>query len=153
MVGKVYARVSDERFGWFAAPDFEHRHGEPLRLASLSASCGVRNCATRALDAAGLEWIEVFLGGGMTAVIAAVSAGIAVGALAHRVVPPGVVEVADKFSLPPLPPSRSFCSRSALRTLAAAFREHRVHGAAKPAGRPRFVRKQPKAPDVKAPTP
>lgn len=128
--GEVLAR---ERYGWFAAPGFQHRQGEALRLASLAVSCGVRNVATRALDAAGMDWIEVFLGGGTAAVIAAVSAGLAVGALAHRIAPVGVVEVGEKLSLPPLPSSQIVLhstlsdarSRGALRTLAAAFREHR----------------------------
>lgn len=126
--------LSQERFGWFAAPGFEHREGEPLRLASLAASCGVRNIATRALDAASINWVEVFLGGGMAAVTAAVTAGLAVGALAYRVAPIGVMEVSEKLGLPPLPPSEIVLhstlsdvrSRGALRTLAAAFREHRA---------------------------
>jgi DNA-binding transcriptional LysR family regulator len=141
--------LCEERFGWFAAPEFEHRSREPLRLASLSASCGVRNGATRALDTAGVEWIEVFLGGGMAAVIAAVSAGIAVGALAHRVAPAGIVDVGAKFGLPPIPSSDLVLhsnlsdarSRSALRTLTATFREHRAQGSIKTAVRPRSIRR------------
>ena len=136
--------LCEERFGWFAAAGFERREGEPLRLASLSASCGVRNNATRALDAAGVEWVEVFLGGGMAAVIAAVSAGIAVGALAHRVVPAGVVDVGEAFGLPSIPSSEIVLhsslsdgrSRSALRTLTAAFRERRSERPAKRIARP-----------------
>jgi DNA-binding transcriptional LysR family regulator len=126
--------LAQERFGWFAAPSFEHREGEVVRLASLAASCGVRNIATRALNAAGVNWVEVFTGGGTAAVIAAVSAGLAVGALAHRVVPVGLVEVGERFALPALPPSEIVLhsnvsdarSRGALRTIAAAFREHRA---------------------------
>ena len=126
--------LTQERFGWFAAPGFEHREGEALRLASLAATCGVRNSATRALDAAGKSWIEVFVGGGMTAVVAAVSAGLAVAALAQRVAPLGMVEVGERLGLPPLPSSEIVLhstlsdarSRGALRTLAAAFREHRT---------------------------
>lgn len=129
--GEVLAR---ERFSWFAAPSFEHRENEPLRLASLSASCGVRNLATRALDAAGWPWVEVFTGGGTTAVAAAVSAGLAVGALAQRVIPLGVVDVSERLRLPRLPSSQIVLhstlsdqrSRGALRTIAAAFREHRT---------------------------
>ncbi|OJY61688.1 MULTISPECIES: LysR family transcriptional regulator [unclassified Rhizobium] len=126
--------LAQERFGWFASPGFVHREGEALRLASLAASCGVRNIATRTLDSAGVNWIEVFMGGGMTAVIAAVSAGLAVAALAHRVVPVGIVEVGERLGLPALPSSEIVLhsslsdarSRGALRTLAAAFREHRA---------------------------
>lgn len=127
-------RLSQERFGWFAAPGFEHRQGDPLRLASLAASCGVRNIATRTLDATGIGWVEVFLGGGMAAVSAAVTAGLAVAALARRVAPVGVVDVGEKLGLPPLPSSEIVLhstlsdarSRGALRTIAATFREHRL---------------------------
>jgi DNA-binding transcriptional LysR family regulator len=126
--------LAQERFGWFASPGFELRVGETVRLASLATSCGVRNVATRALDAAGKGWIEVFVGGGMSAVAAAVSAGLAVGALAQRVAPVGVVEVGEQLGLPALPTSEILLhsslsdarSRGALRTLAAAFREHRA---------------------------
>lgn len=126
--------LSQERFGWFAAPEFEHKEGDALRLASLAPSCGVRNAATRVLDAAGVNWVEVFLGGGTAAVIGAVSAGLAVAALAHRVAPVGAVEVGEKLGLPLLPSSEIVLhsnlsdarSRGALRTLAAAFREHRA---------------------------
>ncbi|MDR3464083.1 MAG: LysR family transcriptional regulator [Beijerinckiaceae bacterium] len=126
--------LAQERFGWFASPGFVHREGEALRLASLAASCGVRNIATRTLDSAGVNWIEVFMGGGMTAVIAAVSAGLAVAALAQRVAPVGIVEVGERLGLPALPSSEIVLhsslsdarSRGALRTLAAAFREHRA---------------------------
>ncbi|MGO6684566.1 LysR family transcriptional regulator [Rhizobium leguminosarum] len=130
--------LGPEHFGWFAAPQFEYRRGEPLRLAALSPSCGVHNIATHALDGAGIAWNEVFLGGGSLVMTAAVSAGLAVAAFSHRLAPVGSIEVSQRFSLPPLPSSEIVLhstltdarSRSALRTLAAAFREHRA--AAKP---------------------
>lgn len=122
--------LATERFGWFAAPGFQHRQDEPLRLAALSPLCGVRDIATRALDAAGISWTEVFLGGGSSAVIAAVSAGLAVAALSYRVAPAGSVDVGERFSLPRLPTSKIVLhstltdsrSRGALRNIAAAFR-------------------------------
>ncbi|MGX1790276.1 LysR family transcriptional regulator [Bosea sp. NPDC055332] len=125
--------LAPESFGWFAAPSFEHRQGEPLRLAMLSSSCGVRDIATKALDAAGIPWVEVFIGGGSIAVDAAVAAGLAVSAFSCRLAPAGTVEVSYRFGLPDLPTSEIVMvstltdarSRAALRTLAAAFREHR----------------------------
>jgi DNA-binding transcriptional LysR family regulator len=129
--------LAPERFGWFATPDFVYRKGESLRLAALSPSCGVRDIATRALDAAGIPWIEVFLGGGSSVVSDAVSAGLATAAFSWRLAPANSVEVSEKFDLPSLPSSEIILlstlsdtkSREALRTLAAAFREHRASAA------------------------
>lgn len=126
--------LGQEKFGWFAGPCFVHREGEPLRIAALAPSCNVRNIAARALDAAGISWVEVFVGGGMAAVAAAASAGLAVAAMAHRIAPVGVAEVGEKLKLPPLPSSDIVLhssltdarSRGTLRTLVAAFREHRT---------------------------
>lgn len=126
--------LGPEHFGWFATPQFEHQQGEPVRLAALAPSCGVRDVATRALDAIGIPWSEVFLGGGSSVVNAAVAAGLAIGAFSCRLAPPGTVEVSQRFGLPCLPSSEIVLhssltdskSREALRTLAAAFREHRA---------------------------
>jgi DNA-binding transcriptional LysR family regulator len=119
-----------EKFGWMAAPEFERRPDELLRLAAQSESCSVRSMAIAALDAAGIAWTEVFVGGGILTLGAAVSAGLAVAALARRVVPPGMIDAGPKLGLPPLP-SRDVMlytnvsdarARSSLRTLAAAIR-------------------------------
>jgi DNA-binding transcriptional LysR family regulator len=126
--------LSHERFGWFAAQAFEHRQGEPLRLAALAPTCGVRNLATQALDAAGIKWTEVFLGGGSSAVHAAVVAGLAIAPLSYRIAPSGTIDIGEKLGLPKLPPSEVVLhssltdrrSRAALGVLAAAFREHRT---------------------------
>ncbi|MCX5520852.1 LysR family transcriptional regulator [Kaistia defluvii] len=125
--------IGPEHFGWYAVPQFEHRQGEPVRLAALAPSCGVRDIATRALDARHIPWTEVFLGGSSSMVTAAVSAGLAIGAFSCRMAPAGTVEVGSRFGLPELPSSEIVLhstltdakSRGALRTLAAAFREHR----------------------------
>ena len=89
-----------------------------------------------ALDRAGIPWHEVFVGGGMAAVAAAVSAGLAVAPLARGVAPAGALDVGDAFGLPRLPPATVVLhstvsdprSRDALRVLSAAFREHRHPG-------------------------
>lgn len=120
----------EELFGWFAAPTWQHRVGEPLRLATLAAPCGVRAVAIKALDAANVPWTEVFIGGGVMAVAAAVSAGLGVAALAQRVAPAGAVDVGERLGLPPMPPSAIVLyaratevrSREMLRALGAAFR-------------------------------
>ncbi|AZD54022.1 Transcriptional regulator, LysR family [Pseudomonas chlororaphis subsp. aurantiaca] len=119
-----------ERFGWFAAPAWQQAPGTPLRLATMAAPCGVRHVAVRVLDEAGIPWTEVFIGGGVMAVCAAVSAGLGVAALAHRVAPVGAIEVGERLGLPLLPVSEIVLlarptdarSEETLRALSAAFR-------------------------------
>src|SRR5581483_7269008 len=111
----------------------DRRDGEVLGLATSSPSCCIRNLATRALDAAGIAWQEVFLGCGAFAVAEAVSVGLATSVFSCRLAPPGTIEVGRRFNLPAIPSSEILLlstlsdakSRAALRTLATAFREHR----------------------------
>jgi DNA-binding transcriptional LysR family regulator len=119
-----------ESFGWIAAAGFDQRPGEPLRLATQSETCGVRHMALAVLDEAGIPWTEVFVGGGITTLGAAVSAGFAIAALARRVAPAGTIDVGPRLGLPPLP-SRDVvlysagsdrAAAGALRTLAAGIR-------------------------------
>jgi len=122
--------LAEERMGWFAAPGWNQRAGEPLPLATMPEPCGVRALAERLLDAAGLPWTEVFVGGGVTAVAAAVTAGIGVAALAPRMVPFGAVDVGARLGLPELPHLpvllhtrvKDGRPRDALAALSAAFR-------------------------------
>ena len=122
--------VAEEPLGWFAAPDWQHRAGEPLALAALAEPCGVRGLATQLLDAAGIAWTERFVGGGVAAVAAAVMAGLGVAALVPRMLPFGAVEVGARFGLPELPRlpvlihsrARHARARDALGALGAAFK-------------------------------
>jgi len=119
-----------ENFGWMAAPDFNHRPGEPLRLATQAEPCGVRAMAIGALDAAGIAWTEVFVGGGLAIIGAAVSASLAIAALAGRAAPPDTIDLGPRLGLPRLPACEVMLhsrvadarARSALRTLGAAFK-------------------------------
>lgn len=122
--------IAEEKFGWFASPSWQHREGEPLRIAALSEPCGVRAMAIELLDKAGIPWIEVFAGGGVAAVVAAVMAGLGVAALAPRMLPFGAADVGPRLGLPDLPrlPAvlhsrvRESRSREALAALSAAFK-------------------------------
>src|SRR5450830_1825839 len=71
--------IQEERMAWFAAPQWQPRAGEPIRLATFSSNCGIR------------------------AVSAAVTAGLAVTALMYRVKPAGAVDVGKSMKLPALP--------------------------------------------------
>jgi DNA-binding transcriptional LysR family regulator len=122
--------LTEEKFGWFAAPSWQFRAGEPLPLATLAEPCGVRVMAGRLLDAAGVPWTEIFVGGGVAAVAAAVMAGLGVAALAPRMLPFGAADVGPKLGLPDLPRLpillhsrvKEGRPRAALDALSAAFR-------------------------------
>lgn len=122
--------LAEERFCWFAAPGWQHRAGEPLPVATLAEPCGVRVMAGRLLDGAAVPWTEVFVGGGVAAVAAAVMAGLGVAALAPRMLPLGAVDVGPRLGLPDLPRLpillhtriKDGQPHNALCALAAAFR-------------------------------
>jgi DNA-binding transcriptional LysR family regulator len=122
--------IQEERMTWFAAPQWQPRAGEPLRLATFSTHCGIRELAVRRLDDAGIAWTEVFIGGGVHAVAAAVTAGLAVTALLVRVKPAGAVDVGKRMQLPSLPLAqvmlhtrvRDQRAEGVLRTLLAAMK-------------------------------
>lgn len=117
-------------FMWAAARDFAHADGAPLRLATQSAPCIVRSMAIDTLDKAGIPWTEVFVGGGIATIGAAVSAGLAVAALCRRVAPHDAIDAGPKFGLPALPHREVIlCSsvsdpvlRRALNTLVALLK-------------------------------
>jgi DNA-binding transcriptional LysR family regulator len=122
--------LTEEKFGWFAAPSWHYRAGDPLPLATMDAPCGVRAMAEKLLDVAGVPWTEIFVGGGVAAVAAAVMAGLGVAALAPRMLPFGAVDVGPKLGLPELPRLpvllhsrvKDGRARGALAALSAAFR-------------------------------
>lgn len=122
--------LTEEQFGWFAAPSWQHRAGEPLPLATMAEPCGVRAMAGQLLDAAGVPWTEIFVGGGVAAVAAAVTAGLGIAALAPRMLPFGTIDVGPKLGLPDLPRLpvllhtrvKDGRQRDALAALSAAFR-------------------------------
>ena len=122
--------LAEDSFGWFGSPRLTWRQGESLPLATLAPPCGVRAIAVRALDRAGIEWNEAFIGGGVTAVIAAAQAGLGVAPLARRIVPPGMIDIGPDHGLPSMPKSKVIlhskvsepAKLAALRTLSATFR-------------------------------
>ena len=143
--------ILPEQFGWIGTPDFAHDAGRPLRLATQAEPCDVRGMAVAALDAAGIPWTEVFVGGGIGTIGAAVSAGLAVAALARRVAPAGTIDLGPRLGLPPLP-ARDLVlystvsdrqARASLRILAATIRSTGVPAATEAIHRRREVAVSP----------
>ncbi|MES1148132.1 MAG: LysR family transcriptional regulator [Bradyrhizobium guangdongense] len=127
-------KLVEDEFGWFASHRLTLPRGEALPLATLAPPCGIRAIAVRALDKAGLAWRERFVGGGVTAVVAAALAGLAVAPLARRIAPAGLVDIGPSHKLPRLGTSRVMlhskvsdpAKLAALRTMAATFRSTAV---------------------------
>ena len=123
-------KLTEDEFGWFSSRRFALPKGEPVPLATLAPPCGVRAIAVRALDKAGLAWRERFGGGGVTAVVAAALAGLAIAPLARRIAPPGLVDIGPAHRLPKLGRSKVMlhskvsdpAKLAALRAVAATFR-------------------------------
>lgn len=92
-------------------PQLAAPRGRALPVATLAEPCGVRAMAGQALDAAGVEWTEIFVGGGVAAVVAAVTAGLGVAALAPRMLPLGAVEVGTGSGFPRCRACRSSSTR------------------------------------------
>ncbi|SFK12263.1 LysR family transcriptional regulator [Bradyrhizobium sp. cf659] len=123
-------KLAEDEFGWFASRRFALPKGEPLPLATLAPPCGVRAIAVRALDKAGVAWRERFVGGGVTAVVAAALAGLAIAPLARRIAPPGLIDIGPAHKLPRLGSSKVMlhskvsdpAKLAALRAVAATFK-------------------------------
>lgn len=122
--------LAEEKFRWFAATNWQYRAGEPLPVATMPEPCGVRVLSGKLLDDAGIPWQEIFVGGGVATVSAAVMAGLGVAALAPRMLPFGAVDVGPRLGLPELPRLpvilhthiRDGRRHDALTALSAAFR-------------------------------
>ncbi|MHB0768363.1 LysR family transcriptional regulator [Bradyrhizobium sp. 5.13L] len=123
-------KLAEDAFGWFASRRLTLPKGEALPLATLAPPCGVRAVAVRALDRAGISWRERFVGGGVTAVVAAALAGLAIAPLARRIAPPALIDLGSEHKLPKLGNSKVMlhskvsdpAKLAALRVVAATFR-------------------------------
>ena len=122
----------EDSFGWFAAPAFQHKAGEKLRLAMLAAPLRCANASyPRRSTRPTSGWVEAFTGGGVAAIAAAIASGLAVAPLAASDCPTRHGGYRRRaLSLPRLGSSAVVLhsrvsdgrALGALRTLAATFR-------------------------------
>jgi DNA-binding transcriptional LysR family regulator len=106
--------IYTERFAWIGVPHWTFDKNHPLPISTQGKLCSLRNAAIAALDNAGIEWNEVFIGQGAACVGAAAAAGLAVAVLAERAAPADTVDLTSKLKLPELP-ERKVAMHSALR--------------------------------------
>jgi DNA-binding transcriptional LysR family regulator len=95
--------ILTDRLSWSASRTFRLNADEPLPLVSLAAPCSIRDIALLALSVDGIAWRSVFVGTGVAAIQAAVSAGLGIACLETRNVPPDCRIVGVESGLPPLP--------------------------------------------------
>lgn len=127
--GKTGEVLREDVFGWFASPALAQPEAA-LPMISLVSECRLRRHAIEELERCGRPWREAFIGGGMAAVLAAVSGGLGVSPLAARIAPRDAIDVGRDWGLPMLGRSQvvlrsqvaSARGRSFVRELAAAFR-------------------------------
>ncbi|HEX2529156.1 MAG TPA: LysR substrate-binding domain-containing protein [Geminicoccus sp.] len=114
----------EEPLVWIAADRLAERVNRPVDLVALRGQCDVKAAMTRALDERGLPWRIVFQGGSVTALQAAVEAGLGVTAVGRTHVPSRCAVLDD---LPVMPASRVVMHTrlpAPMRdTLRAAFRQ------------------------------
>jgi len=123
-----------EQFAWMGLPLWTPDRSQPLPISTQGETCSLRNAAIAALDAARIEWNEVFIGQGAACVGAAAAAGLAVAILAERAAPAGTVDLSQKLKLPALPlrkvalhsALRDRRSREALEIVGVALQRHRA---------------------------
>ncbi|MBZ8131925.1 LysR family transcriptional regulator [Afifella sp. IM 167] len=95
-----------DRLVWTSSAGLVPARGESLPLVALSAPCDIREIAIGALSATGIAWRTAFVGTGVAAVQAAVSAGLGVACLEARNVPQGCEILGPEVGLPALPATR-----------------------------------------------
>jgi DNA-binding transcriptional LysR family regulator len=95
--------ILTDKLSWTASKAFAWDAREPVPFVSLAGPCGVRDIALLALSAKRIAWRSVFVGTGVAAVQAAVSAGLGIACLERRNIPPDCHMLGARSGLPPLP--------------------------------------------------
>jgi DNA-binding transcriptional LysR family regulator len=110
---------------WAANPSLHWSPGETVPLVALRGVCSVKAASIRALDEAGVPWRCVFLGGSVSALQAAVKAGLGIGVFGTRHIPSGCQAPQSLGGLPRLPTGsvvlHTRLNGATRRALSAAF--------------------------------
>ncbi|WP_268800575.1 LysR substrate-binding domain-containing protein [Pseudomonas huanghezhanensis] len=88
---------------WVASHDYRVDTGKPLPLALHGKGCPYRIAAVDALTEQGQRWRAVVSSAGVSALQAAIEAGLAVGIVDRALIGPGMRVLEDEEGFPPLP--------------------------------------------------
>jgi DNA-binding transcriptional LysR family regulator len=102
-IGSDSRIVLTDKLSWTASKALRWDVREPVPFVSLAAPCGVRDIAVLALSSKGIAWRSVFVGTGVAAIQAAVSAGLGIACLETRNIPPDCRILGVRLGLPRLP--------------------------------------------------
>jgi DNA-binding transcriptional LysR family regulator len=102
-VGSDARIVLTDKLSWTASRAFSWDKREPLPFVSLAAPCSIRDIALLALSSKGISWRSVFVGTGVAAIQAAVSAGLGIACLETRNIPSDCRLLGLRSGLPALP--------------------------------------------------
>ncbi|MDE3736518.1 MULTISPECIES: LysR substrate-binding domain-containing protein [Pseudomonas] len=95
--------LRQERFVWAEAIGFSPHEQTPLPLAMFNSDCFCRAWACNALDAMGREYRVAYTSPSLSALMAVVSAGLAVTAQLQSLIPPEMRILGEAEGLPQLP--------------------------------------------------
>lgn len=89
-------------FGWLGALKTTVAK-RPISLITVDEACGVRAVATEILNRSKIEWIDMFIGGGVATVVEAAKAGMGIAPLPMRFARAGLTNLGPEIGISPLP--------------------------------------------------
>ncbi|TLX59506.1 LysR family transcriptional regulator [Stutzerimonas nosocomialis] len=121
--------LRQERFVWAEAPGFELHEQRPLPLAMFNSDCFCRAWACNALDAREIDYRMAYTSPSLAAIVAVVSAGLAVTAQLQSVIPPQLRILDEAQGLPALPGCSIVLLRNGRQSqISETLAEHIVEG-------------------------
>ena len=122
--------LRQERFVWAEARGFSPHEQSPMPLAMFNSDCFCRAWACNALDAIGRPYRIAYTSPSLSAILAVVSAGLAVTAQLQSIITPDLRILGEAEGLPPLPATSIVLLRrpGSESPVTDAFAEHIVEG-------------------------
>jgi DNA-binding transcriptional LysR family regulator len=115
---------------WIEAPGFDVHEQRPLPLAMFNTDCFCRAWTCNALDAQEIDYRVAYTSPSLSAIMAVVSAGLAVTAQMQSVIPPDLRVLGEADGLPKLPQSSIVLLRNPhnVSPVSETLAEHIVEG-------------------------